>query len=214
MDAFLTPDERALRQEVRNIFRERALAGPQNASFDSASLAAISRRLKELGHPDLLDSGPGAGPTGLLERALIIEEVSAASPETARALFGAPEGQAGGPGGADPAAEVARAIGTAAAILETCLRAAREKGFFDSTLMDYQKAQADLANALSGLEAERLQAYRALRLLERGDKDRGDKELGHASARVQEILDEARSLLSGLLGGSGPPQKASEQERK
>jgi alkylation response protein AidB-like acyl-CoA dehydrogenase len=214
MDAFLTPEERALRQEVRNFFRERALAGPQSKSLDSASLAAISRRLKDLGHPDFLDAGPGAGPTGLLERALIIEEVSAASPETARALFGAAEGQHGGPGGADPAVEVARAIGTAAAILETCLRAAREKGLFDSTLMNCQKAQAELANALSGLEAERLQAYRALRLLDRGDKDRGGKELGQASARVREILDEARSLLSGLLGGDGRPQKAPEQERR
>jgi alkylation response protein AidB-like acyl-CoA dehydrogenase len=213
MDAFLTPEQKALRQDIRDYFREAAPPDFESAPADPAALTAISRRLKDLGYPDLPGSGPGRRRLGLIEKALIIEEVSAASPELGRAIFAAGGGPAGRSGPEDPVAEVARDIGTAAAVLSSCLGAARDKGLFESTLMDHQKAQTDLADALSGLEAARLKAYRALRLLDRGDGERGDEELRRVAGRVREILGEARALASALAGGRGPTDKIAGQER-
>jgi alkylation response protein AidB-like acyl-CoA dehydrogenase len=206
MDAFLTPEQKALRQNIRDHLREGAPAGP-------AALTAISRKLKDLGYPDLPGAGPGMGRMGLIEKALIIEEVSAAAPELGRAIFAAGGGPAGRIGPEDSVAEMARDIGTAAAVLRSCLEAARDKGLFESTLMDHQKAQMDLADVLSGLEAVRLQAYRALGLLDRGDGERGDEELRRVAGRVRETLGEARALASALAGGRGLTDKIPGQER-
>jgi alkylation response protein AidB-like acyl-CoA dehydrogenase len=211
MDAFLTPAQRALRQGVRDYFRERVPANPVGPSFDSGLLPALGRRLRDLGYPDFLGSTTGEG---LLERALVIEEVSAASPELGQSLLSAGGGPDARPGTGmpDPVAEAAWTIGTTAAVLESCLGAARERGLFESTLMDYQRAQGDLAGALSGLEAARLQAYRALLLLDRGDVERGREELGRASACARRILGETRSLAA-LLGARRLPEITPEQER-
>jgi alkylation response protein AidB-like acyl-CoA dehydrogenase len=154
----------------------------------------------DLGYPGLLGSLPAEGKAGLLERALVIEEVSAASPELGQTLLPVAGGQDAlpGTGTGEAAGEAAWTIGAASAVLASCLRAAREKGLFESTLMDYQKAQSDLAGALAGLEAARLQAYRALILLDRGDIDRGRDELGRASDCARTILGEALTLAAAL----------------
>jgi alkylation response protein AidB-like acyl-CoA dehydrogenase len=213
MDAFLTAEQKALRQDIRDHIREVAPADPESAPSGPAALAAISRRLRDLGYPDLPGSGPGTGRMGLTEKALVIEEVSAASPELGRAISAAGGGSAGTLGPEDAVTGVARDIGTAAAILGSCLGAARDNGLFESNLMDHQKAQMDLADALSGLEAARLQAYRALGLLDRGDEERGDEELRRAAGRVREVLNEARALSSALADGSGLTDKIPGRER-
>ena len=213
MDAFLTPEQKALRKDIRDHFREVAPADSESAPAGPAALTAISRKLKDLGYPDLPGAGPGMGRMGLIEKALIIEEVSAAAPELGRAIFAAGGGPAGRIGPEDSVAEVARDIGTAAAVLRSCLEAARDKGLFESTLMNHQKAQMDLADVLSGLEAVRLQAYRALRLLDRGDRERGDEELRRVAGRVRETLGEARALASALAGGRGLTDRIPGQER-
>ncbi len=213
MDAFLTAEQKALRQDIRDHIREVASAGPESAPSGPAALAALGRRLRELGYPDLPDPGPRAGRMGLTEKALVIEEVSAASLELGRVISAAGGGSAGQPGPEDLVADVAGDLGTAAALIGSCLEAARNNGLFESALMDHQKAQMDLADALSGLEAARLQAYRALGLLDRGDEERGDKELRHAAGRVREVLNEARAMASDLAAEGGLTVKIPGRER-
>jgi hypothetical protein len=211
MDAFLTPDEMAIRRRIRDYFRnERGVI--EDGSSGSSSLPDPGLLLKDMGFSELSSVGAG-GREGLLEKALIIEEVSSASPRLGRALIPArnvPEVQSGTE---DLVASIAWSIGTAAAILDVCLRAAREKGLFDSTLMDHQKAQLTLGELLSGLEAARLQTYRALRLIDHGDKLRGEEELGRASGLADKIQGEARALASALLGESWVAERIPENER-
>jgi len=215
MDAFLTPAQRALRKSLRDYLRESAQANQDVVSPDSLLLPALGRLLTDLGYPGLLGSIQSGGQAGLLDRALVIEEISAASPELGQTLLPAAGGRDARPGTEAGAAagEAAWTIGAAAAVLVSCLRAAREKGFFESTLMDYQKIQSDLAGALSSLEAARLQAYRALRLLDRGDLDRGREELGRASACARTILGEALTLAAALGTGVRLPDTTLRSER-
>jgi alkylation response protein AidB-like acyl-CoA dehydrogenase len=213
MDDFLTPDEKALKRDVREYVRQRKSAeGPGDAP-DQTSLAAVRLRLSELGYRGFPASGPGDGRAGWLQSALIIEEVSAAAPGLGRALSEAVLGPDGQPGVGDAAAGVARDIGTAAAVLESCFAAARGKGLFESALMDYRKAQMGLADALSGLAAARLLTYRALRLIDRGDEEKGRDELRLAASRVSEALAAARSVASALGGASAPLPGESGSER-
>jgi alkylation response protein AidB-like acyl-CoA dehydrogenase len=215
MDAFLTSAQRALRKSLRDYFQERAQGNPDGVFPDSLLLPGLGRLLTDLGYPDLLGSLPAEGQAGLLDRALIIEEISAASPELGQTLLpgaGGPDALPGSAAG-EAAGEAAWTIGAAAAVLVSCLRAAREKGLFESTLMDYQKVQSELAGALSGLEAARLQTYRALLLLDRGDVDRGREELGRATACARTILGGALTLAASLGVGIRLPGTIPGQER-
>lgn len=192
MDAFLTPEQKALRQRIRAYL----LGGDSNPAV----------------LPDWLDLGAGAR-AGFLERALIIEEISAVSPSLGRSLF-----QDGGGGDVRSAAgqtvaEIAVSLGTASAILEACQRAAKEKGLFESVLMDHQKTQSRLADVFSGLEAVRLQAYRAFLLLDRNDTRRGEKELEQAAVRSSQVRAAARDLASSLLGPGWVGRNPDDTER-
>jgi len=213
MDDFLTPGEKALKRDVREYVRQRKTAEGPGDSPDQASLAAVRQRLGELGYRGFPVSGPGDGRAGWLQSALIIEEVSAAAPGLGRALSEAAFGPDGQPGAGDAAAGVANDIGTAAAVLESCLAVAREKGLFESALMDYQKAQTALADALSGLAAARMLTYRALRLIDRGDEEKGREELRRAASRVSEALAAARSVASALGGAPARLSGESGSER-
>jgi hypothetical protein len=192
MDAFLTPGQKALRQRIR-------------AHFLGADPGAA----------DLL-GGLGLGPagaTGFLERALAIEEISAVSPSLGRSFAEGDGGWDAGSGVGKTITTIARSLGTAAATLEACLRAAREKGLFESVLMDHQKVQSELAEIHSELEAARLLAYRAFLLLDRGDTARGERELEPASARAFRVSSAARSLASALLGPEWLERNPDETER-
>ncbi|MEN6309949.1 MAG: acyl-CoA dehydrogenase family protein [Acidobacteriota bacterium] len=214
MDDFLTPGEKTLRRDVREyLLRRPTPAGGPGQAPDEAFLAAFRLRLNELGYLGFPPSGPDDGRAGWLESALVVEEVSASSPGLGLALIEAEAGPDGQARGADAAAVVARDIGTAAAVIESCLAVAREKGLFESALMGYQKAQTGLADALSGLEAARLLTYRALRLIDRGDGEKGRAELRRASSSVSEALAAARSLASTLAGTPGPLPGEPDKER-
>lgn len=203
MDAFLTSGQRALRQSVRDYFLRR------NPNRDGDGR---SEGIPEAGDlPDWLGTLP-EGPAGLFERALVIEEVSAVSPSLGGSLFPA-GGTSGRSPAEDAAAEIAVSLGTSAALLDACQRGAREKGLFESTLMDHQRTQARLADVLSGLEAARLRAYRAFLLLDRGDVARGEKELARAAERASQVHAAARDLATALLGAGGLELRTEKKER-
>ncbi len=189
MEAFLTPEQRALRQSVRDYFRRRPAPDTGEGAGETAAAAgALSGWLAKLAETRV----------GILERAIVVEEVSAVSPPLGRALV--PSGDQTGLSPAEmTASEIAVSLGRAAGVLEACQRAAREKGFFESTLMDHQRAQMRLADVLSGLEAARLQAYRAFSLLDRGDSGRGERELARAAERASRVGAAARDLAAALL---------------
>jgi hypothetical protein len=193
MDAFLTSGQKALRQKIRAHFLG---AGREAADF-----------------PDWHGLWPEA-PAGFLERALAVEEISAVSPSLGRSFVEGDGGWDSGSGVGKTIAEIARSLGTASATLEACLRAAREKGLFESVLMDHQKAQSELAEIHSGLEAARLLAYRAFLLLDRGNRARGERELEPAAARAFRVSAAARNLASALLGPEWLERHPNETERR
>ncbi len=213
MDDFLTPGEKALRLNVRECLRQRPAAGGPGSAADEAFLASVRLRLNELGYLGFPATGPADGRAGWLESALVVEEISSVSPDLARALLAAEAGPDGRTGGEDVVAAVARDLGAAAAVLESCLEAARRRGLFESALMDYQKAQTGLADALAGLEAARLLTYRALRLMDKGEAARGREELRRASTMAAQALASARAQASGLAGAALAPDGESGKER-
>lgn len=199
MDAFLTPSEMAVRQRIRDYFRDREAAG-RGASPGPAGLALSEALLKELGFPGPHATGDEWKDGSLLAKALVIEEISSASPRLGRELLPVLGGDArDAPGTEGEAAEIAWTIGAATAVLEACLKAAREQGFFASTLMDHQKVQMALGDLLSGLESARLQSYRALRLIDGGDAARGGEELRRAASLARTARDIATGAASALL---------------
>jgi len=200
MDAFLTPNEMALRQRIRDYFRDgRASGGGAppglTGSHDPGTL------LKEVGFPGPHGAGNKGNEASLFVKALVIEEVSSASPRLGRELVPVLGGAIhGAPGTRGEAAEIAWTIGAAAAVLQACLMAAREQEFFASTLMDHQKVQMALGDILSGLEAARLQSYRAFRLIDGGITARGEEELRRAAGLAGRAHGDAMGIASALLG--------------
>jgi hypothetical protein len=215
MDDFLTPAEQDLRRKARVRFRERFRPSGGRAAeavSPGPGAAGVEGLLRELGFPRLgAGSGSGPGPEGrLLERALVIEEAAAASPRTGRALLDSapvpPDTEAA-------AAELAWVLGSASAAVEAGLAAARDKGLFQSTLMGHQKVQGDLAEVLSAIQAIRLKAYRALRLIDAGLTVRGGEELGRAAAEASAVRGRALDLAGALLGDSWLAEMTPEKER-
>jgi len=208
MDVFLKPEEIAVRQRIRDYFRDNRGFAPAGYSGPDGPLQA-SQFLKDMGFPGL----GATGPLGFVKHALIIDEVSCASPRLGQVLLAfwiTPQD----PHRAEyPAALAAWSVGAATAIFKACLKTAREKGFFKSTLMDHQKVQMDLANLLSGLEAARVQTYRALHLIDRGKNERGESELERASNLAGRTHDGAKALAAVLLDENWVKENIPENER-
>ena len=182
MDDFLTPVEQAVRHKVRDRLREGGWP------------AGLEGLLRALDVPPAGEDGPGPA---LLERALVIEEVAAASPEMGRGLLRAAPFLRGVEAAAG---ELAWVLGSAAAAVEAGLAAARDKGLFQSALMGHQKVQGELAEAFSAVQCLRLRAYRALRLVERGEGDRGGEELARTAADSAPVRERALALARSLIG--------------
>lgn len=199
MDAFLTPDEMALRQRVRDYFRGGEASG-RGVPPGPAGLPEAGALLRELGFPGPRGPGDDWKDGGLLAKALVVEEVSAVSPRLGCELVPVRGGEARDvPETETEAAEIAWTVGAAAAVLAACQKAARQQGFFASTLMDHQKVQMALGDLLSGLESARLQSYRALRLIDGGDAARGGEELRRAAGLARRARDIAMDAASALL---------------
>jgi alkylation response protein AidB-like acyl-CoA dehydrogenase len=212
MDVFLRPEEIAVRQRVRDYFRNRHSFAPAGHSGPNGSLEA-RRLLQDMGFPGLAGAD-SAVPPGFVEQALIIEEVSCASPRLGQALLAFWNNKSQDPPGTGgSAALTAWSTGAATAIYEACLKAAREKGFFESALMDHQQVQMDLADLLSGLEAARIQTYRALHLIDQGKRERGEDELRRASSLAGRTHERAKTLAAALLGETWIKGKIANNER-
>ncbi|HYA48954.1 MAG TPA: acyl-CoA dehydrogenase family protein [Burkholderiales bacterium] len=208
MDALFTPEELNARERVRAYFR-----GGRGGGADGGESAFDALRvLKDLG----LGARSGAGFSGLpglVGAALVVDEFSRVSPRLGLALLAGwgPPGPASGPEHA--AATTAWDLGTTSAAYDACLEAARGRGFFGSTLMGHQRVQMDLAGILAGLEAARLQAYRAMRLIDRGRRDRGGEELERARQLAGRTCEAAKALAATLLGQDRVQEIFPERER-
>ena len=184
MDDFLTPRQKALRARVRGQFEDGERAGrPEGESLEEF----FAELRKEADGP------------GLLGWVLVIEEVSSRSPLLGKELSGK-RAPVWGDGLPVSSIAAAASIGAGAFVLEACARAARDKGMFESVLMEAGRLQQALADFAAGLEAVRFETYRSLLLVEKGEKEQGGDELERAAARAAGLRDEILRLAAGLLG--------------
>lgn len=181
MDEFWTEAENDLRSRASGLLR--GLAGPGQASAEGALAELRSAADESLsGRVAILDEAARRDPRfgdGLMARLAASRPLEPA--ELTACLLG-------------------RLAGTADHVFEAGTRAAREKGFFSSILMDFRKVQERLAGLVSGAELARFGACRLCRLLERGDRDRAGRESGALRARAAVFDAEVRSVAALLLG--------------
>ena len=194
-DMFLTAEELAVRRRVRERLRNwDAPDGPPQGG----RAADAGRLLEDLGLAPPVAVGPMAA-------ALAVEEISRVSPELGRALVAG--GAVPWPGASDrAAAETAWSLGAAGAACEACLERVRGAGMFDSTLMGHREAQVALGELVTDLQAARLGAFRAVRLIERGESVRGRGELERAAALASRTREAALALAAALPGPSDRPE--------
>ncbi len=189
-DAFLTAEEAAVRRRVRDHLRNRR--GAEGAAPGGGGAPDPRPLLRDLGFDSLAAAGPVAA-------TLVVEEASRISPGLGRALLAGATGERAG-------AEAAWSLGTAAAACEACLEAVRRGGLFESALLGHQGVQVALGEIVTELESARLRAFRALRLIERGEAVRGEGELERASALAVRTRDAALALTASLPGTSRGPE--------
>lgn len=159
---------------------------------------------------------------GLEARAMVVDEASSHRPKRGleildRLLSRETEGS--------PEARLLRSAGlagTAACVFEAASAAARERGFFASSLMGFRAVQESLAGLYAGTEALRLGACRVCSLLERGERERGEAESLPLHAKALALAREARALALEMLGeawvsenlpGDGSPDAEERIER-
>lgn len=195
MDAFQTEEMKALRRKARDYFGR----GGAFTSGDLTSLAdGVWRDL--VGTPDASIGSVSNGRAGLSVRTLIIEEASFYRPRLGldlmkRWLFGE-----AGSSPEERLFRLARIVGTAAHVFEAGAREARDRGFFESSLMGCRELQEGLAGLASGVEILRLGSCRICHLLARGERDRGEAESVPLYEKALALGREARSVALGLLG--------------
>ncbi len=140
------------------------------------------------------------GSVDVSEGVLIIEEASSFNPRLGLDLM---KRWTSGEAGSSPEGRLfrlARLVGTAAHVFEAGAREARDKGYFESSLMGCRELQESLAGLASGIEILRLGACRICHLLARGERDRGEAELALLYEKALALDREARSVAVGLLG--------------
>jgi len=177
VDAFWTEAQTTFRRKARDYFRR----GP-GISPDAEGFPAFF------------------GSVDVSEGVLIIEEASSYRPRLGLDLMkrwmsgeagGSPEGRL---------FRLARLVGTAAHVFEAGAREARDKGYFESSLMGCRELQESLAGLASVIEILRLGACRICHLLARGERDRGEAELALLYEKAFALDHEARSVAAELLG--------------
>ncbi len=195
MDEFRTGAEAAFRTTAADYFRRIPDPGPAGLR---AGPDAIWRELDGSPHGG---EGPGSACGPLSRRITILEEAARLDPRLGRDLFDRHAGAS-----LDPVEETAcrlgRAAGAAAHVLAAGALAAREQGFYSSSLMAFREVQERLAGLLSGAALARLGACRLCRLLERGETERAALESGALGARAAALEAEVRSVAGSLLGSS------------
>ncbi|MCX6569634.1 MAG: hypothetical protein NT147_11395 [Candidatus Aminicenantes bacterium] len=195
MDAFWTKAEMAFRSRVRDHFNREGKALCRSASKPSMPIRP------DLGISQDADGSPAfAGSGGVSEGVLIIEEASFYRPRLGLDLM---ERRISTEAGSSPEGKLfrlARIVGTAAHVFEAGARAARDGGYFESSLMGCRKLQEGLAGLASGIEILRLGACRVCHLLARGERDPGEEEMALLYEKALALDREVRSVALGLLG--------------
>ena len=188
MDAFWTEEQTTLRRKARDYFRRHVSTPPMSNRRD----LGISRDRD--GFPVF------SGSAGVSEGVLIIEEASCYRPRLGLDLM---KRRLSGEAGSSPEERLfrlARIVGTAAHVFEAGAREARDRGFFESSLMGCRELQEGLAGLVCRVEILRLGACRICHLLERGERDRGEAESVPLYEKALALVREARSVALGLLG--------------
>jgi hypothetical protein len=190
VDAFWTEEQTTLRKKARDYFRR------EGAALPSLSI------LRDLGISPGGDGFPVfSGSAGVSEGVLIIEEASLYRPRLGLDLM---KRWLSGEAGSSPEKRLFRLawiVGTAAHVFDAGAREARDRGFFESSLMGCRELQEDLAGLASGVEILRLGACRLCHLLARGEeRDRGEAELALLYEKALALGREARSVALDLLG--------------
>jgi hypothetical protein len=90
--------------------------------------------------------------------------------------------------------------GAAAHVYDAGSRAARDRGFFSSSLMGFREVQERLASLVAGAELLRLGTIRACHIAGRADLERFEAEIEALLERGRSLTREARSLALDLLG--------------
>jgi hypothetical protein len=195
VDEFRTGAEAAFRKNAADYFRRIPDPGPAGSL---TSPDAIWRDLD--GSPAGGDEAGGPG-SRLSRHASILEEAAHHDPRLGHDLQ---VRRAGVP--PDPVEEIAcrlgRAAGAAAHVLEAGAEAARERGYYSSSLMDFRKVQERLAGLVSGAGLARLGVCRLCRLLERGETDKATLESRALDARAAALEADLRSVAGSVLGQS------------
>ncbi|MGZ5468583.1 MAG: hypothetical protein ACXW2H_05520 [Candidatus Aminicenantales bacterium] len=196
MHEFWTGAEAAFRKDAVEYFRRSADAGPAGAP---AAPEAIWR--------DLCGSdggGVGAASPGdcLSRRVSIFEAAARHDPRLGHDLLAWRSAAAPPAPAEETACRLGRAAGTAAHVLEAGASAAREKGYYSSSLMDFREVQERLAGLVAGAGLAHLGACRLCRLLEKGETDRAALEAGALDSRVAALEADVRSVAGSLLGPS------------
>ena len=156
---------------------------------------ALRGRLAANALPELM-----AAPRALAERVAIVEEAARRDPRLGRELAGngRPAAQAGRT--IDEILGYAVRAGLATHVLEAGARAARERGYFASSLMGCREIQERLASLASAAALMSLRTCRLCRLLERGDPDRAASESAWSLAAARALGDDVRAVALSLLG--------------
>jgi hypothetical protein len=179
VDAFWTEEQTTFRRKARAYFR------------------------RDLGISQDADGFPAfSGSADVSERVLIIEEAAFFRPRLGLELM---KRWMSGEAGSSPEGRLirlARIVGTVAHVFEAGAGEARDRGYFESSLMGCREFQEVLAGLASGIEILRLGACRICHLLARGERDRGEAELALLYAKALSLDREARSVALGLLGGA------------
>ena len=195
MDEFRTGTEAAFRKNAAEYFRRIPDPGPAGAI---TPLDVIWRDLD--GSPAGGDEAGGPG-SSLSRRVSILEEAARHDPRLGHDLHARRDAAP-----LDPVGEIAcrlgRAAGAAAHILEAGAMAARERGYYSSSLMDFREVQERLAGLVSGAGLARLGVCRLCRLLERGETDKAALESRALDARAAALEADLRSVARALLGPS------------
>ena len=196
MEEFWTGTETAFRKTAADYFRRLPAPGSTGVPLPSDEIWR--------GFDGPSASGDGSSISGHPLSGLVsfFEEAARHDPRLAHGLLA--WRAAASPLG--PAEEIACRLGLLAGaadyVVGAGVRAARERGHYSSSLLDFRRVQESLAGLISGAELARLGACRLCRLLERGEEDRAVRETAGLDARAIALAAEVRSVALSVLGSS------------
>lgn len=199
MDAFLDPRRRNLKAAIRKLMED---GRPGSGGFDGSGKSIPATAGQEwMDAVSKLLPRKGGGPwASVLDNYLIVEEISLFWPRLGAAIVPLISGKTGMDASEKAAFAAAELLATSTFLLGACIDAARRQNLFQSILMDFQKAQQELADLRAAVEAARFEAYRSILLLEEGRTGQGLEELVRTSAKARVLFRKILGAASHFLG--------------